>query len=117
MSSTSTAEPRAQYILQNWKDVGLDARLNGGALKDFNLFYDSIDADDPSVETFNGAWGLATDPDPSGIWLSTSNWNMQRWYNEKSDELIKAGVKYPEDASKDVLEHRKEIYYEWQIAK
>ncbi|MFZ3589218.1 oligopeptide ABC transporter substrate-binding protein [Bacillus sp. DJP31] len=114
MSSTSTAEPRAQYILQNWKDAGIDARLNGGALKEFNLFYDSIDADDPSFETFNGAWGLATDPDPSGIWLSTDQWNMQRWYNEKSDELIKAGVKFPEDKSKDVLEHRKEIYYEWQ---
>jgi peptide/nickel transport system substrate-binding protein len=114
MSSTSTAEPRAQYILQNWKDVGLDARLNGGALKDFNLFYDSIDADDPSIETFNGAWGLATDPDPSGIWLSTDQWNMWRWYSEKSDELIKAGVKFPEDKSKDVIEHRKEIYYEWQ---
>ncbi|WP_456275874.1 oligopeptide ABC transporter substrate-binding protein [Bacillus sp. AK128] len=114
MSSTSTAEPRAQYILQNWKDVGLDARLNGGALKDFNLFYDSIDADDPTIETFNGAWGLATDPDPAGIWSSDSKWNMMRWYNEKSDELIAAGVKFPEDASKDVLEHRKEIYYEWQ---
>jgi peptide/nickel transport system substrate-binding protein len=114
MSSTSTAEPRAQYILQNWKEVGIDARLNGGALKDFNLFYDTIDADDPSVETFNGAWGLATDPDPSGIWLSTDQWNMWRWYSEKSDELIKAGVKFPEDKSKDVIEHRKEIYYEWQ---
>ncbi|MBM6618290.1 oligopeptide ABC transporter substrate-binding protein [Bacillus suaedaesalsae] len=114
MSSTSTAEPRAQYILQNWKDVGIDARLNGGALKDFNLFYDSLDADDPSIDTFNGAWGLATDPDPAGIWLSTDQWNMWRWYSEKSDELIKAGVKFPEDASKDVIEHRKEIYYEWQ---
>lgn len=114
MSSTSTAEPRAQYILQNWKDVGIDARLNGGALKDFNLFYDSLDADDPSIDTFNGAWGLATDPDPSGIWLSTDQWNMWRWYSEKSDELIKAGVKFPEDSSKDVIEHRKEIYYEWQ---
>ncbi|KAA0546508.1 oligopeptide ABC transporter substrate-binding protein [Bacillus sp. BGMRC 2118] len=114
MSSTSTAEPRAQYILQNWKDVGIDARLNGGALKDFNLFYDSLDADDPSIDTFNGAWGLATDPDPAGIWLSTDQWNMWRWYSEKSDELIKAGVKFPEDSSKDVLEHRKEIYYEWQ---
>jgi peptide/nickel transport system substrate-binding protein len=114
MSSTSTAEPRAQYILQNWKDVGIDARLNGGALKDFNLFYDSLDADDPSFETFNGGWGLATDPDPAGIWLSTDKWNMWRWYSEKSDELIKAGVKFPEDPSKDVVEHRKEIYYEWQ---
>jgi peptide/nickel transport system substrate-binding protein len=114
MSSTSTAEPRAQYIIQNWKDVGIDARLNGGALKDFNLFYDSLDADDPSIETFNGAWGLANDPDPSGIWLSTDQWNMWRWYSEESDALIKAGTKFPEDPSKDLIEHRKEIYYEWQ---
>ncbi|WP_282171853.1 oligopeptide ABC transporter substrate-binding protein [Cytobacillus firmus] len=114
MAGAETSEARAQFILQSWQEVGLNAKLNGGSLKDFNLFYDTIEADDPSVETFMGAWGLANDPDPAGIWLSTDKWNMWRWYNEKSDELIKKGVTFPEDASKDVTEHRQEVYNEWQ---
>ncbi|MFE8700371.1 oligopeptide ABC transporter substrate-binding protein [Cytobacillus sp. FJAT-54145] len=114
MSGAETSEARAQFILQSWQEVGLNAKLNGGSLKDFNLFYDTIEADDPSVETFMGAWGLAADPDPAGIWLSTDKWNMWRWYSEKSDELIKKGVTFPEDASQDVVEHRQAIYNEWQ---
>ncbi|MBT2689042.1 oligopeptide ABC transporter substrate-binding protein [Bacillus sp. ISL-47] len=114
MAGAETSEARAQFILQSWQEVGLNAKLNGGSLKDFNLFYDTIEADDPSVETFMGAWGLSADPDPSGIWLSTDKWNMWRWYSEESDALIKKGVTFPEDASKDVTEHRQEIYNEWQ---
>ncbi|PWW19120.1 peptide/nickel transport system substrate-binding protein [Cytobacillus oceanisediminis] len=114
MAGAETSEARAQFILQSWQEIGLNAKLNGGSLKDFNLFYDSIEADDPSVETFMGAWGLAADPDPAGIWLSTDKWNMWRWYSEESDELIKKGVTFPEDSSKDVTEHRQEIYNEWQ---
>jgi peptide/nickel transport system substrate-binding protein len=114
MAGAETSEARAQFILQSWQEVGLNAKLNGGSLKDFNLFYDTIEADDPSVETFMGAWGLANDPDPAGIWLSTDKWNMWRWYSEESDALIKKGVTFPEDSSKDVQEHRQEIYNEWQ---
>lgn len=114
MAGSETAEARAQFVIQSWQEVGLNAKLNGGSLKDFNLFYDTIEADDPSVETFHAAWGLAADPDPAGIWLSTDKWNMWRWYNEESDALIKKGVQFPEDSSKDVIEHRKEVYAEWQ---
>ncbi|MFP9127372.1 oligopeptide ABC transporter substrate-binding protein [Niallia sp. BSM11] len=112
MSGVETSEARAQFILQSWGDVGLKAELNGGSLKEFNLFYDTVEAD--KSEVFMGAWGLANDPDPSGLWLSTDVWNYSRWYNEKSDELIKKGIQYPQDANQDVQEYRKEIYYEWQ---
>lgn len=114
MSGAETSEARAQFVIQSWQEVGVNAKLNGGSLKDFNLFYDSIDADDPSVETFHGAWGLSADPDPSGIWLSTDKWNMGRWLSEESDALIKKGVQFPEDPNKDVIEYRKEVYAEWQ---
>ncbi|UII57009.1 oligopeptide ABC transporter substrate-binding protein [Cytobacillus spongiae] len=113
MSGAETSEARAQFVIQSWQEVGLDAKLNGGALKDFNLFYDSIEADDPSVETFHGAWGLSYDPDPAGIWLSTDKWNMWRWLSEESDALIKKGVQFPE-GDQDVIEYRKEVYAEWQ---
>ncbi|QPC46067.1 oligopeptide ABC transporter substrate-binding protein [Mangrovibacillus cuniculi] len=113
MSGAETSEARAQFIIQSWGEVGIKAQLNGGALKEFNLFYDTIEADDPSVETFMGAWGLAADPDPAGIWLSTDTWNMWRWYNEESDALIKKGTTLPAEGQ-DVIEHRTAIYHDWQ---
>lgn len=113
MSGAETSEARAQFIVQSWQEIGINAKINGGALKDFNLFYDTIEKDDPSVETFMGAWGLSNDPDPSGIWLSTDKWNMWRWFSAESDELIKKGVQFPADGT-DVMEHRKNVYFEWQ---
>lgn len=110
MSGSDVAEPRAQAILQNWKDVGIDARLNGGALKEFNLFYTTIQNDDPSVETFMGAWGLASDPDPSGLWRSNDVWNFPRWFTAESDRLIAEGIGAPAFD----FETRKQIYYDWQ---
>ncbi|WP_018755783.1 oligopeptide ABC transporter substrate-binding protein [Paenibacillus terrigena] len=110
MQGSEIAEPRAQYILQMWKDVGLNAKLNGGALKEFNLFYDTIQNDDPSVETFMGAWGLASDPDPSGLWTEKDAWNFPRWVNAASDKLIADGI--GEKAFDP--EQRKQIYFEWQ---
>jgi peptide/nickel transport system substrate-binding protein len=68
MIGSTMAEPRTAAIIQNWRDVGLDVQLNGGALKELNTFYDAVENDDPSIELFNGVWGLASDPDPSGLW-------------------------------------------------
>ncbi|MFT9487321.1 MAG: oligopeptide ABC transporter substrate-binding protein [Tepidibacillus sp.] len=110
MSGSDISEPRAQAIMQMWKDVGLNVKLNGGALKEFNLFYDVVMKDDPSVEVFMGAWGLASDPDPTGLWKSTDYWNFQRWYNEESDKLIEEGIS--EKAFDE--NYRKEVYDKWQ---
>ncbi|GIP64963.1 ABC transporter substrate-binding protein [Virgibacillus pantothenticus] len=109
MSGSDISEPRAQYILQNWQDVGINAKLNGG-LKEFNLFYDVLEKDEPSVETFMGAWGLASDPDPTGLWKSDSVSNYARWVNEESDKLIEKGLS---DEAFD-QEYRKNVYVEWQ---
>ncbi|AQQ51815.1 oligopeptide ABC transporter substrate-binding protein [Planococcus lenghuensis] len=110
MSGSEIAEPRAQYIIQNWQDVGLNVSLNGGSLKEFNLFYDMVESDDPSVEVFMGAWGLASDPDPTGLWKSDDFWNFPRWVNEESDALIEEGL----SAEAFDQEYRKEVYVEWQ---
>ncbi|WNS42252.1 oligopeptide ABC transporter substrate-binding protein [Paenibacillus sp. MMS20-IR301] len=110
MSGSKTAEARTSAILQNWRDVGLNVQLNGGSLKELNSFYEAVESDDPSVELFNGVWGLASDPDPSGLWRATDAWNYPRWTSERSEELIRDGVSlkaYDKD-------FRKEIYYEWQ---
>ena len=109
MSGSEIAEPRAQYIIQNLKDVGIKARLQGGRLHDFNVFYDLIEEDDKEVELFLGAWGLSNDPDPTGLWKIDDIWNFPRWVNEKSEELIEKGI------SEEAMDQnvRKQIYQEW----
>lgn len=110
MNGSKTSAPRTQAILQNWREVGLDVQLNGGSLKELNTFYEAVENDDPSVELFNGVWGLASDPDPSGLWRSSDLWNYSRWYSTRSEELIREGV----GTKSYDKEHRKQVYYEWQ---
>src|SRR5699024_5510881 len=62
------------------------------------------------LETFFGAWSVGSDPDPSGLWRSTAEWNYGRWVSEESDELLDDGLS--EDAFDD--DYRKDVYVEWQ---
>ena len=110
MSGSEISEPRAQAIMQMWGDVGIKAELNGGSLKEFNLFYELVMNDDPSVEVFMGAWGLASDPDPSGLWRKADSWNFPRWYTDESERLIKEGI--GEKAFDE--NYRKQVYVDWQ---
>ncbi|WP_248548872.1 oligopeptide ABC transporter substrate-binding protein [Paenibacillus odorifer] len=110
MLGSHSAELRTAAILEDWRDVGLDVQLNGGALKELNTFYEAVEADDPSIELFNGVWGLANDPDPSGLWRENDLWNYPRWSSERNEELIRDGTSmkaYDRD-------YRQQIYYEWQ---
>ena len=110
MSGSRMAELRTAAILEDWNDIGLDVRLNGGQLKKLNVFYDAVEEDDPSVDLFHGVWGLSSDPDPSGLWRENDLWNYPRWSSERNEELIRDGISmksYDRD-------YRKSIYYEWQ---
>lgn len=110
MSGSRMAELRTAAILEDWKDIGLNVQLNGGKLKELNVFYDAVEADDPSIELFNGVWGLSSDPDPSGLWRENDLWNYPRWSSERNEELIREGISMK---SYD-REYRKSVYYEWQ---
>lgn len=106
----SAFEGRAQAIMQNWEDVGIQSELATGELVEFNTFNEMKDNDDEELETFFGAWSVGSDPDPSGLWRSTAEWNYGRWVNEESDELLDDGLS--EDAFDD--DYRKDVYVEWQ---
>ncbi|CAM4434010.1 oligopeptide ABC transporter substrate-binding protein [Paenibacillus typhae] len=110
MSGNATAEERTQAVMQNWRDIGLNVQLNGGKLKDLNTFYEAVENDDPTVEVFNGVWGLASDPDPSGLWRVSDLWNYSRWSSERSEELILEGVQ----AKAYDRDYRMQVYHEWQ---
>src|SRR5690625_4963136 len=85
-------EGRTQAIMQNWEDVGIKTELATGQLIEFNTYNEMKDNDDENIEVFFGAWTVGSDPDPSGLWHSTSEWNYGRWVNEDSDDLLEDGL-------------------------
>ncbi|ABY41835.1 oligopeptide ABC transporter substrate-binding protein [Bacillus mycoides] len=110
MSGSDVSEPLAKFFIQSWKDIGLKVELLDGRLHEFNSFYDMIKKDDPKVDIFSGAWGTASDPDPSGIWAKNASFNYTRWSNDKNNELLKQGIS-PAAADE---KYRKDVYDKWQ---
>ena len=64
MEGGEVAEPIANWYIQNWEDVGIKVQLTDGRLHEFNSFYDMVEADDPKIDIYQGAWGTGSDPDP-----------------------------------------------------
>jgi len=110
MSGGDTAEPIANYYIQAWEQVGLKVELVDGRLMEFNSFYDRVEADDPAVDIYQGAWGTGTDVDQRGLYGRTAAYNYPRYASEESDALLADGASA---ASLDV-EHRIAVYKEWQ---
>ncbi|MUK88749.1 oligopeptide ABC transporter substrate-binding protein [Ornithinibacillus sp. L9] len=110
MSGGDTAEPIAQYYIQSWENVGLKVELVDGRLMEFNTFYDRVEADDPEIDIYQGAWGVGIDIDPRGLWGETAAYNYTRWTSEENESLLADGVS--EEAFE--VEYRQEVYKEWQ---
>ncbi len=89
MSGTELAEPLAQYYLQQFKEIGLDAKLVDGRLLDINNFYDRIEADDPGIDVFFAAFGMASNPDPSGLYGADAAFNLQRYTSDNLESALK----------------------------
>lgn len=96
-------EQMALLFQQNMEEIGIKVNL---VFMEFSAAVDRVDARE--FDTFTMSWSLSVDPDPYGIWHSTSPWNDPGFFNERSDELIELGRKETD------LEKRKEIYAEWQ---
>ncbi|WP_307728764.1 oligopeptide ABC transporter substrate-binding protein [Alkalicoccobacillus plakortidis] len=110
MSGGDTAEPIANYYIQAWKAVGINVELLDGRLQEFNTFYDRLEAADQAIDVYQGAWGVGSDVDPTGLWGSSAAYNYTRWTDDKNDELLAQGVS---TEALDVTK-RQEIYKEWQ---
>ena len=110
MSGGDTAEPIAQYYMQAWEKVGLNVKLLDGRLQEFNTFYDRVEADDPDIDIYQGAWGVGSDVDPSGLYGRTAAFNYPRFASEENDRLLAEGL------SEDSFDyaHRQAVYSEWQ---
>jgi peptide/nickel transport system substrate-binding protein len=108
-SGNKVREQSAPIIAQNLKDVGLNIDLRSP--RDIGAYYDAVENDEEGMDLFLAGWGLSTaDPDPKGIWDTTTLWNFPRWNDPHQQELIDAGVKSPEAFDQ---QYRKDIYNEW----
>lgn len=89
MASDTTQEEIISFYLQNWKDVGLNVTLTTGRLIEFNSFYEKVEADDPEIDVFMGAWGTGTNPSPSGFYGKVDQYNYSRFTSEELEKTIK----------------------------
>ena len=110
MSGDDIQEPLTNYYIQQWQEVGLDVQLLDGRLHEFNSFYDMLKKDSDKIDIYQAAWGVGSDPDPSGLWARSTSWNYTRWVDEKNDELLAKGIS--EEAFDD--QYRIDTYNEWQ---
>ncbi|RNF38472.1 oligopeptide ABC transporter substrate-binding protein [Planococcus salinus] len=104
-----TFESRAQAITQYWNEVGIQTELE---MVEVNLYYDMIEKDDPSIETFFGGWSTAADPDPSGLWKADQLWNYPRYNNPEADQLLDDALNI--DIVGTDQQARADLYIEWQ---
>lgn len=108
MSGSEVQEPLSQYFIQQWKEIGLSVELLSGRLMDLNTFYDKVQADDPTIEIFVAANGLASDPNPTGVYGKYEQFNMGRYTSERLQSALEKCMS--EEAMDDAK--RAEIYKE-----
>ncbi|WP_265459171.1 oligopeptide ABC transporter substrate-binding protein [Enterococcus sp. HY326] len=110
MSGGETAQPLADYYIQQWEAVGLDVELTSGRLIDFQAFYDRLENDDTEIDVFQGAWNTGTAPSPAGLYGRTAAFNYTRFTSDENDELLAAidsQASFDDDA-------RVDAYSAWQ---
>ncbi|WP_225744209.1 oligopeptide ABC transporter substrate-binding protein [Marinilactibacillus sp. Marseille-P9653] len=110
MSGGDVAEPIAEYYIQSWARIGLNVQLLEGRLHEFNSFYDRVEADDPQIDIYQGAWGTGTDPTPDGLYGETAPFNYTRWVTDENTEYMEQML------SKEGFdtEWRAGVFNEWQ---
>lgn len=115
MSGGDIAEPLAQFYIQNFRDVGLDVVLQNGRLIEMNAFYDMVEEDNEDIDLYAGAWGVGSNPEPSGLWGRDAMLNYTRFGSDENDKLIKAinsnDAFGPEGMDNDYMV---KAYYDWQ---
>lgn len=110
MAGGETAQPLADYYVQQWKEIGLNVEYTTGRLIDFQAFYDKLENDDPEIDVYQGAWGTGSDPSPTGLYGPNSAFNYTRFESDENTELLAAidSTDSFDDAK------RKEAFDAWQ---
>lgn len=110
LTGSSAQEPTVQNYIQQWQKIGLNVKLLGGRLTEFNSFYDKIQNDDPQVDVYMAGWSLASEPSPASMYGESSPMNYSRFATSKNNKLLK------EIDSQKSFNHsyRVEKFHQWQ---
>ncbi len=110
MSGNSLQGPITQNYIQQWHKLGLNVKLVGGRLTEFNSFYDKVQNDDPSVDMFGGGWQLASEPSQNSMYGESAPMNYERFVTKKNTKLIN------EMDSQKSFNHkyRVKVFHQWQ---
>lgn len=110
LTGSSAQEPTVQNYIQQWQKIGLNVKLLGGRLTEFNSFYDKIQNDDPQVDVYMAGWSLASEPSPASMYGESSPMNYSRFATSKNNKLLN------EIDSQKSFNHsyRVEKFHQWQ---
>lgn len=104
------ADTMASFKMQGWNDVGLNVVLYNDRPTEFNAFYDAVEFDDPAIDMYDAAWQTGFDPNPAGLWGSTSTANYTRYTSDTFDKVM---AEISSDAAWDSA-YLTEKYHEFQ---
>lgn len=110
MSGGETAQPLADYYIQQWKSIGLNVEYTTGRLIEFNSFYDKLENDDPEIDVYQAAWNTGSDPNPDGLYGPTAAFNYTRFESDENTELIN-NISSSKSFDAD---YQKEAFDKWQ---
>lgn len=79
----------ADTFIKSWKEVGLDVQLVDGKLMSPKDFSSRLLAGDKSIDIFQGAWTLGTNPDRSSMLGRKTPLNLYRYTSSTFDEAFK----------------------------
>lgn len=110
MSGSSIQEPIIQNFIQQWNKIGLNVKLVGGRLTEFNSFYDKVQHDAPGVDMFLAAWSLSDEPSQTQMYSEGTMSNYSRFVTPENNKLI------AEMDSQKAFDHnyRVQKFHEWQ---
>lgn len=109
MQGGATQEPTVQYLIQRWKEIGLDVQLTNGRLTEMKVFYDALQADDPSIDMYMAGWNTGSNPDPTGFYGKKEGFNMLRFTSPELEKALADVVTLDNEDPKVRKEHYKKV--------
>ncbi|WEV70321.1 oligopeptide ABC transporter substrate-binding protein [Lactobacillus sp. ESL0785] len=110
MSGKATQGPIMQNYIQQWNKIGLNVKLVGGRLTEFNSFYDKVQHDAPGVDMFMAGWTMSSEPSQQQLYSEGTMSNYSRFVTPENNKLL------DEMDSQKAFNHKYRVqkFHEWQ---
>ncbi|WEV39190.1 oligopeptide ABC transporter substrate-binding protein [Lactobacillus sp. ESL0680] len=105
-----TQEPIQQNYLQQWHKIGLNVKLIGNRLTEFNSYVTKLEGDSHDFDMCEIGWHLDSEASPSSLYSDNSPKNYTRFVTKKNNELLAA------IDSQKAFNHKYRVqkFHEWQ---